>query len=189
MDPFVKYRKDFNRLVDAVYSTYMGYPPHTDRRDIAKLISEVKEACRQGSSLFSLEEGDVRQELRAQWISYIRSYQRNKPRTSLRQYLTRMSVWGLRDWVNKWKHTPRSTTACAIDTQAYPFSLNLSFLLYGERWSPLSSLTSHQRYLIYLKFVENKDILGIAKHLHKDRHVVSAQLQTTMEQIRRNFNA
>lgn len=187
MTEFDKYSEDFEELVNAVYQAYMGKNPMVNRRDLAGLVKEVQELARKPGSSLNLSRDEIRQELACMWVSFIRSHRRSNTELHIRQYLIRRSVWGLRDWIRK-----ESRILCKAPTspprEAPAFRLNFSFLLSGETWPPLAPLNAYQRYLIYLKFVEDKDILRIAQHLHKDRHVVSRQLSETLRLIRRIAN-
>lgn len=188
MDLFIKYSDDFRRLVNAVYETYIGYPPEESRKDISRVIYEADTLARLYPYSFNIEKEDVEQELRLMWLRFYKSYYKNEVHITLRQYLIRRSAWGLRDWLTSQKHTSRGTYLGFFKEERPKISLNLEFLLNGESWLPLTCLSAHQRYLIYLKFVEDKDILGIANHLQKDRHVISRQFKETINSIRRVAN-
>ena len=187
MTEFEKYSDDFEELVDAVYQTYLGKPPLVHRKDLIGLIKEVEELARKARDSLNLSRDEIEQELACMWVYFIKSYRKSNPKLHIRQYLIRRSVWGLRDWIRKESgvlyRAPTSTPE-----KVPGFQLDFSFLINGETWPPLVSLTAYQRYLIYLKFVEEKDILRIAEHLQKDRHVVSRQLEETLQTIRRIAN-
>lgn len=187
MTEFDKYSDDFEELINAVYQAYLGKSPVVHRRDLAGLVKEVKELARRPGNSLDLSRDEIRQELACMWVSFIRSYRRSGPELHIRQYLIRRSIWGLRDWIRKESRVLRRAPT-SPPREAPAFQLNFSFLLEGETWPPLAPLNAYQRYLIYLKFVEDKDILRIAQHLHKDRHVVSRQLSDTLRLIRRIAN-
>ena len=187
MTEFEKYSDDFEELVDAVFKAYMGRPPVVLRKDLTGLLKEVESLARKPSSSLNLSRNEIRQELACMWVSFIRSYRRSSTKLHIRQYLIRRSIWGLRDWIRKESRILRKAPA-STPKEVPVFRLNFSFLLEGETWPPLAILTAYQRYLIYLKFVEDKDILRIAQHLDKDRHVVSRQLNEALQLIRRIAN-
>lgn len=183
MDEFSKYSDDFKLLVNAVHETYLGKPPCSSRKDLAYLIQQVQTATNRRINNFFLEREEVEQELACMWLLFLRSYRSSKTSLTLKQYLIRRSIFGLRDWFLREMSVPSFSLPIAL-APLFQFDLDLHFLLRGESWRPLVPLNAYERYLIYLKFVEGKDMLHIAKSLQKDRKTVSKQFKETMETIR-----
>lgn len=180
---FALYSSDFNRLY----------------RYTRDALDKVDDPIYYGNYLFQLvasldiiptiEDDDIVQELSLIWLKAIKNYHKSKPNCNIRQYLIRMSVWGIRDWLQREANIPLSGPRKEPEEeQEYPFALDLSFLLYGSIYEPLQDLTDYERNLIYLKHVEGKHIFEIAEHLQKDRSIISRQLTAVYEKLRSRFN-
>jgi len=117
----------------------------------------------------------------------------NKPRTSKKAFLIRVSIWKLRDWYTKEikLSQPVFMTNYLEPKEEYhlPFKLNLKFLFHGTSFFPLSTLSSYERYLIFLRYKENKTLQEIADIVQKQRKVVAKHIKNTIYKLRSLRNA
>jgi len=183
MKEFDIYSDLFERLVNAVYETYLDNPPVETNRGFISLINEVKRARSISDNLFALEREDIEQELRCHWVHLIDTYKRGEYSYSLKRYLTTMSIWKLREWVQVWAHIPRSADLHPVQEEE-GLQLDLSFLLEGSPDKPLLGLSTYQRYLIYLYYVEGKSIVQISKQLDRNRRTITRHFDETMDKIK-----
>lgn len=182
-EEFFLYYIDFEKLclttINAINGTKYEY--YKDNYLYRLICSMNKISC--------IDDSDVVQQLYLIWLKAIKNYRISKPNIRIRRYLIRMSVWGIRDWLQAESNIPLSGPRKEPEEeQDYPFTLDLSFLLYGSTYHPLQGLTDYERYLIYLKYVEGKHIFAIADHLQRDRGLVSKQLTTIHNKLRSRFN-
>lgn len=192
MDWLLRYRKDFDELVTVVVAVHNGLPVPARNNHQKKLARDLKELKRKYRSNFSIDKKDIEQELTLMWYQYAGQFEDRSPKVRFKRYLMRRSIWGLRDWykdqVKCQSHTAMFITG-ADQTTDFPFKLDLSFLLYNVSPEPLNMLSPYERYLIFLKFTEEKNILEIASVVQKDRGVVSRQLDDVITKLRRLYNA
>lgn len=180
MDEFEKFREDFKQLVDTTYCA---------------LHKKQKTYCRQHlsvlySSIFHLDireyiaREEIEQELAFIWLKSLKAYHTSKPNVHIRQYLIRRSLWGLRDWLRTIAarpiEIPYTDLPEEVETQEKKFNLDLKFLVYGSDYEPLVQLTPYERYLIFLKFKEDKTILEIS-------HIVQKHYETIYEHLNQIF--
>ena len=138
---------------------------------------------------FYLTKEDLNQHLSLLWLSYYKQYtsKEKKPEVSLRTYLLRRSIWGIRDWLN---YETNIITEDAYYTKnelvETGFKLDLKFLIEGTDFQLLSVLSPYERYLIFLKFKEEKSILQMSFILQKDRRIVKKHFDLIMQKIKEN---
>lgn len=180
---FIKYLSDFNKLCSIVINTLADKDCCERDTYLSQIVSEF-------NIDHFIEPDDIVQEIALIWIKSIKNYKETQPDISLRQYLIRMTVWGVRDWLSKEAHIYMKDiiTRTSEEKEELSFNIDLSFLLYGSQHPSLQSLTSYQRYLFYLSFKEDKSILQIAKHLQKDRWIVGIQFSKALERVRSLLN-
>lgn len=180
---FVFYLSDFNKLWKITVDAINKVNSHKYNGDyLYQLIAPL-------DRIATIDSEDVVQELACIWLKAIQNYNDSKPNCSIRQYLVRMSVWGIRDWLYKEANIPMSGPLIKQEEEReYPFALDLSFLVDGSSQVLFKDLTDYERYLIYLKYHEGKHIFEIAEHLQKDRSVISKQLYAIHDKLRSIFN-
>ena len=141
-----------------------------------------------------LSKKEIRQELFAMWVQFSKEFEENKPKIHLRQYLLRRSIWALRDWISgqcNQQFLPLTFAPGATQEDMTPdfgFILDYKFLVYGTGWYPLCLLSPYERYLVFLKFVEEKSIVEISYIVQKDRLTVKKQLDEIIEDFRSKLN-
>ena len=64
------------------------------------------------------------------------------------------------------------------------FKLNVSFLAHGTDFYPLSELSPYERYLIFLKYQEDRNILEIAQVVQKDKMTIQRHLKKIHTKLR-----
>ena len=80
-------------------------------------------------------------------------------------------------------------TTFFIEEESEPdFKLDLKFLLTGTNYGPLKSLCGYERYIIFLKFKEDKSILEMSRILQKDRRVVKKHFDLIIEKIKESYS-
>lgn len=180
----IRYSKEFNKILSiATDAINRRYRPEYKKEYLYQVLSSIPIAT-------TVSDDDIKQELYMIWLIGIKNYYISNPKCAVRKYLMRMSVWGLRDWLIKEANILMSAPVDEnFDEEAEcPFTLDLSFLLYGSSYPPLQELSNYERYLIYLKHVEDKHIIEIAKHLQKDRDLISKQITAIYNKLRGILN-
>jgi hypothetical protein len=171
MDELIRYQQDFDNIVTTLQHAYY-------KQDIAfqaPFYKSFYESITTVRNNFVFDEQDVRQQLRLIWIELIGKYYKTKPQIHIRQYLIKCSAWMLRDWFRH-QMLIQSEAPKVFTTTSPPFSLDLSFLLQGTDYFPLSTLNPYERYLLYLQYKENKSVSQIAYIVQHDRATVTNQL-------------
>ena len=187
MDELNRFRQDFKELVDTAYAAIRKKEKAVNKQHLSVLYNSISYLdIRQ----FVTKE-DVEQELRYQWFLAIRSFQKTKPSVHIRTYLIRRSLWSLRDWARSLSlikthdhfidNIPDTT-----ETTHYDFRLDLKFLIHGTEFTPLASLTPYERYLIFLKFREDKSTLEIAEMVQKTYETVYEHINEIIAKVRSN---
>lgn len=181
MEELQTYKKEFNALVGAVHSASLGIEPINTNRYALVLYDEIKNI-----PSLPLEVCDIEQELRLCWVIFVRKYNDRKPEITLRQYLLRRSIWALRDWYKHVQKPSSESHRVGRDSgkQEFPFKLDTRFLVEGSDLFPFTLLTPYQRYILYLKYKENKSISQIAKLVIKTRKTVSLELRRLLKNLR-----
>jgi len=186
LEEIEKYRAEFNEIVDTVYKAYRGQALDSYKPYLIVLYNTIS----QFDPIFPLERGDIHQELFFRWMIFIPKYYEARPAVKLRQYLIRRSIWAMRNWVRSLtKKTPMIQTQTVILPEFRSFVLNLKFLTQGTEVVPFDCLTAYERYLIFLKFKEDRTILEIARAVQKTRKTVKAQLKRVYDKLRSHADA
>lgn len=189
-----KYINDFNSIINITYYSVRACPVvslkgwrHTLHTYVINTISKYGE-------ILPLSKKEIRQELFLMWIQFSQEFKKYQPKIHIRQYLIRRSVWALRDWINaqcNQQFIPVSLVSDKQpkDIQDFGFMLDYKFLVYGTGWYPLCLLSPYERYLVFLKFVEDKSIMEISYIVQKDRLTVKQQLDGIIKDFRSRLNA
>jgi DNA-directed RNA polymerase specialized sigma24 family protein len=179
-EEFTLYADDFKRIYQTTVDALREVDSPKYHNDyLFQLLSEI-------NIDHYIDPEDIKQELYLIWIKAIRNYDKTNPPVSKKQYLIRMSVWGLRDWLIKESHTPLYCSDIEYNEEKdrLPFTLDLYFLLVGDE-KIFSCLTSYERHLLFLTYVEGKQAIHIAKHLQKDRSIIRRHLDELHKKIGR----
>lgn len=192
MDVFKKLRKDFNELIKITYNTYWNLSVNPQKNYSIYLIKILEEVLEDKERTFNLSKEDLKQELRTLWLSYQRQYQINEYESdiTLRSYIIRRSVWDLRDWIKRHVNVVSVDPTLELeqeDENILEFKLDLMFLLKGTSYGPLKHLCGYERYIIFLKFKEEKSILEMSKILQKDRRIVKKHFDLIIEKIKESY--
>ena len=191
MNVFLKFKKDFNELIETTYNTYWDLPLIPQKNYSTYLHKILKEVITDSNSDFYLNKEDLKQELCTLWLSYQEQFlvKHEKSQLSLRSYLIRRSLWDLRDWIKKNINIISVDPTFFIEEESEPdFKLDLKFLLTGTNYGPLKSLCGYERYIIFLKFKEDKSILEMSRILQKDRRVVKKHFDLIIEKIKESYS-
>jgi len=173
MDIFTEYRSDYEDLVEAAWRAYTARPIPSTKGHIRAIGR-----CISADLYGQLEEEDFRQQLAMLWTDYYAQYVQNKPNSRLRSYLLRRSVWGLRDWLQGIGHETDEIGRYDPATSSWDFS-----------WITTTDLplTKWEKYLIYLKYGQEKSINEIAEILQKDRKTIRTRLEEIFGQLRSHY--
>jgi DNA-directed RNA polymerase specialized sigma24 family protein len=186
-----KYQTEFKELVNIVERVHNDKETFGLEGHLKALYEELQEIREEYPDPFYLSKVDLKQELYAIWLKLIHRFSTKQPACHIKSYLLRCSVWELRDWYKSQAkivtYTPILLEEDASETE-YEFALNLSFLMYGTNYFPLCELSAYERYLIFLKFKEEKNILEIAYTVQKGRNCVARHLNEIYMKLRRLIN-
>lgn len=189
MNVLQRFENEFNELVTVAYDTYweLGVLPRNKFSIV--LQNTIAQALADKRRTFDLTREDLEQQLTLLWLSYYKQYnsKESKPDTSLKSYMIRRSIWGLRDWLRyEVNVTTEEYTIPEIEEAESEFKIDLMFLLYGVEFVLLKDLSPYERYIIFLKFKEDKSILQMSRILQKDRKVVKSHFDSIIERIKEN---
>ena len=73
------------------------------------------------------------------------------------------------------------------DRTAVGFKLNLRFLLEGSNNRLLKDLSGYERYIIFLVFKEEKNMVEMSKILQRDRRAIKNHYEKILERIKGNY--
>ena len=190
MNIFQRYEKEYIQLVDATWLLARKRKPRSKDKwtlVLSHAMSKIKNLHRN-----RIDKDDISQQLALLWLEYYQSYQNKRPRTDLKTYILRRSVWGLRDWLRKEMFNPKVLTLIGlkITVERNEHTLDLYWLLYGDKENgPLHMLTAYERYLLYLRHVQGFSIDEISEIVHKCEKTVRVKLVTLLSKIRSYANA
>lgn len=131
---------------------------------------------------------DISQQFLMYFFEADANYALNKPSVSYKSYVTRRTIWGMRDWFVKRSQIINKYPYYYFVEEKPELILNLDFLLYGTRLYPFSELSPYERYLIFLRFREEKSILKISHIVQHERKIIKAQLDSILDKLRRLAN-
>lgn len=133
---------------------------------------------------YLLEEEDVRQELTAMWIEFLGQFYQNNPRCSLKQYLIRRSLWGIRDWVAKGiRYTTDSGEYEPVTYQQDTVQTELEFLIMSGDSEIFGMLTPHERSLLWSIYVGQLSVSEVSTKITRDPATVRKQVGQIIEQL------
>jgi len=191
MNVLQRFRNEFEELVSVTYDTYWERDVFPKNKFSIALEDTITEALSDRKRTFNLTREDLEQQLALLWLSYHKQYnsKKNKPETSLRSYMIRRSIWGLRDWLRYEVNivTEEYSIPETEDTEN-EFRIDLTFLLHGMDFTLLNNLSPYERYIIFLKFKEDKSILQMSHILQKDRRVVKNHFDSIIIKIKENYS-
>ncbi len=192
MNVLQRFRNEFEELVSVTYDTYWERDVFPKNKFSIVLQDTIAEALSDRERTFNLTKEDLEQQLALLWLSYYRQYtsKKDKPETSLRGYIIRRSIWGLRDWL---KYEVNIVTEEYAIPEAEKeiedeFKIDLMFLLHGIDFILLKNLSPYERYIIFLKFKEDKSILQMSHILQKDRRVIKNHFDSIITRIKENYS-
>jgi hypothetical protein len=192
MNVLKRFEDEFNELVNTAYDTYWEQDPFPKEKFSVVLKTTLTEALIGKERTFNLTKEDLEQQLSLLWLHYLEQYnsKKNKPGTSVRSYLIRRSIWGLRDWLRyELNITTEEYTPFHEEEVDSEFKIDLMFLLKGTDYHCLKGLSPYERYIIFLKFKEDKSILQMSYILQKDRRVIREHFNSIILKIKENnFN-
>lgn len=198
MDPLVKYKDDFEEIVDLVWQVHLSSQCSMNTfgktsSHITMLGKELLNIRNSYWSTFTIEKEDIQQELACLWLKYYQRFQQKKrKRTSLRDYLLSCTVWGMKSWYRSqvigMSHNPemvyhsseQTTGSCSENLWTLENLLSIATMVPF----PLSQLRPYERYLIFLKYKMEKNTVEIAYIVQKDRRVVKKQLDQIHTKLR-----
>ena len=169
-----RWRQDFDGLVDVVYYLHYGLRPRFGNTYEEELYRKLKSLTRHNN--FSLCREDIAQQLALVWTQGLANGSKGK---GTRSYILRLSVFGLRDWYRK--ELRAMDKGESEYTERTGRQIGLKWLFYGE------DLTPYERYLIFLRYTQELNILEMSELLKKERHKVSEMLTRAIEKLRRKY--
>jgi len=190
MNILERFEYEFNELVNITYDTYWELNP-LPREKFSNILCETLKTSLMGKERsFDLSKEDLKQHLSLLWLSYYRQYQSKKPETSLKGYILRRSIWGIRDWLSYEMNivTEFYDPDLKEENFDFGFKLDLIFLLQGSDFNFLKGLSPYERYIIFLKFKEEKSILQMSHILQKDRRVIKNHFDSIILKLKENHS-
>ena len=192
MDVLQYFKNEFDELVSVAYGAYWELDTFPKNKFSIALQDAISDTLLDKKRTFNLTREDLEQQLALFWLSYTKQYhsKKTKPGTSLKIYLIRRSIWGLRDWLRQ---------EINIVTEEYrpfeekleidnDFKIDLMFLFHGIEASLLKDLSPYERYLIFLKFKEDKSILQMSYILQKDRRIIKNHIDSIIIKLKENHS-
>ena len=184
-----KYNKEFDEIVDLVWDTWNKIPTTPSKwylQSLKRHLLSYQERC---WTAFIIHREDVEQELSLLWLKYSNTFKGKRTYGALREYLIQCSLIGMRSWFFQQISTPsHSGEKKYLNWFLLEFQLDLRFLVEGTSYWPLYNLSPYERYLIFLKFKEEKSIVDIAYTVQKHREVISYQLKRILNRLRSEIN-
>jgi hypothetical protein len=191
MNVLERFKNEFNELVDITYNTYWDSDAFPKEKYSVILHDTLVESLDNRERTFNLTREDLKQHLSLLWLTYYKQYNSKdkKPETSLRSYMIRRSIWGIRDWLKYETNIVTEEYNPSFEKELESdFKIDLMFLLDGTGSVFLRELSPYERYLIFLKFKEDKSILQMSNILQKDRRVVKNHFDSIISKIKENYS-
>jgi len=174
---------EYLELLDEMYAAAMSTILH-GKDDYAhhylwglRLQQEIQELCP-----LDIDQNDVFQQICLIWWQSWKTYKGSIQ--GLKRYLIQRTIWGLRDWLIKQSNIVGIYPYYYFLEEKPEFLLDLSFLAYGTRVYPFSTLAPYERYLIFLRYREEKTILQISKVVCKNKNTVQKELCWILDKLR-----
>ena len=187
-----QFESEFNEFIDVTYKTYWNEDVLPRQNFSSTLHKTLKKSLGNKKRTFDLTKEDLEQHLSLLWLIYEEQYNHKdkKPDATLKTYIIRRSIWGLRDWLSYEINIVTEEYNPRLDEEIEKeFKLDVLFLLEGSECFLLKELSPYERYIIFLKFKEDKSILQMSYILQKDRRVVKKQFDSIISKIKeRHFN-
>ena len=189
MNSLEKFSEDFDELIEVTYNTYWDLPV-IHKKSFSKSLEEIiLDIPITNRNSFNLTLNDLRQELSSFWLKYEKQYKNPKENVALRSYLIRRSIWDIRDWLKRQTNIVVTDPFLGVKNDCVAeFKLDLLFLFEGTNYPPLRILSPYERYIIFLKFKEEKSILQMSKILQKDRRVVKSHFDSIIKKLKKVSN-
>lgn len=150
-----------------------------------------------------LEPDDIYNQLCTIFIELLNEYEASRG-LSFTGYLTKLFRWGVKSWLMEMAADPLSgmfnsieivedileyntgqTTANDVDINTLGLALDLKWVFEGTDNDMFSSLSSYERYLIYLNFKEEMSLRDMAKKFGRSKNTIHAHLKDAIEKLRR----
>jgi len=190
MDVLKRFENEFNELVSVTYDSYWERKVFPKDKFSVVLRDTITNALINKKRTFDLTKEDLEQQLALLWLSYYKQYnsKEDKPETSLKSYIIRRSIWGLRDWL-KYEVSVITENFMIPETEVpeSEFKIDLAFLFHGVEFTLLKDLSPYERYIIFLKFKEDKSILQMSHILQKDRRMVKSHFDSIIKRIKESY--
>ena len=191
MSVLKRFEDEFNELADVAYNAYWEREVFPKYKFSVVLEETIIKALKNKNRAFNLAKEDFEQQLALLWLSYHKQYdsKENKLETSLKSYILRRSIWGLRDWlIYESNIVTKEDMSVELEKVRSEFKIDVSFLLRGTNFALLKNLSPYERYIIFLKFKEDKSILQMSRILQRDRRMVKNHFDSTIERIKENYS-
>jgi hypothetical protein len=186
-----KYSNLYNDLTNTVYLAYKSKYLSTKYPKYCHILyNKIQNNEIPQNQNLILSKEDIEQQLKMIWFIALNNYLKNKPAISLKQYLIRISLFKLRDYM-KYQLSINSLVPyenkVELPTEHINFKLDLEFVCLGNKEEPWNILYPVERYILYLFFTKELSVMQIAQRLRKDKHTISKQLKQTLIKLRSNF--
>ncbi len=187
MNVLENFKDLFDDLVDMTYDTYWDQELYPKNKSLLALHGNLKELFQNKKRNLDLTKEEIEQQLALLWLGYDKQYysKKIKPTSSIKGYLTYRSIWGIRDWL-KYELNILKEYAYSFPEEdpIYEFKLDLNFLIKGVNYNLLANLSPYERYLIFLKFNEDKNLKEIAKIVQKDSRMIKKHLNSILYKLK-----
>ena len=190
MNVLERFEYEFNELVNVTFDTYWELNALPKEKFSTILHKTLLESMGDKKRSFYLTKEELKQHLSLLWLTYYKQYnlKDKKPETSLRSYILRRSIWGIRDWLKYELSIVTEEFRTEEEESEIGFKIDLMFLLQGAECVLLRELSPYERYIIFLKFKEEKSILQMSRILQKDRRVIKNHFDSIILKIKENHS-
>lgn len=192
-EAYVNYHEEYNMLVDTMHRAISSRSPvlYLEAPWVENFYYTISDIRNESESDYIITEEEIRAQLSYMWIDFVSQYNERTPNVHIKRYLISRSVWGLRDWyryqmnICTQDYSPGLTLPATQEEEVdVGFRLDVGFLLFGTYFFPLSELTPYERYIIFLKYREEKTILEIARIVQKSSSHVKRVLHSTTNKLK-----
>ena len=187
MNVLENFKDIFEDLVNITYDTYWDQELYPKAKCLVALQENLHELFKTRKRSLVLTREEIEQQLSLLWLGYEDQYYSNKskPTSSIRGYLTYRSIWGIRDWL---KYELNIIRECQFvypeEELEYDFKIDLNFLIKGVNYNLLADLSPYERYLIFLRFNEDKNLKEIARIVQKDSRMIKKHLGSILTKLK-----
>jgi len=129
---------------------------------------------------------DIKQQIRFIWLTAEKRYKANVNGRSLKDYLIRMTILGMRDYtISLLKQTNTTNTSnFSYYIKRPQLLLDLHFVVNGTNTCPFDTLNPYERYLLFLRYNQEKTLAEIAKTVYKRVRTVQLELRFITDKLR-----